>query len=49
MSLCFLVGFQSDWSSEGAVGPSERHGGHVAVSPGGYKENITIALTGYLK
>lgn len=47
MSFCCLVGFQSDWSFEGAVGPSERHGGHAAVSPGGYKEYIIFVFKEY--
>lgn len=47
MSFCFLVGFQSDWSSERVVGPSERYGGHVIVSAGGYEENLEFMFISF--
>lgn len=45
--ICFLVGFQSDWSSEGIVGSSERYGGHATVFVGGYDNNLAFMFINF--
>lgn len=45
--FCFLLGFQSDWSPEGIVGPSERYGGHAIVFVGGYEDNLAFILINF--